>query len=119
MNNLHLPGVLFRPIYYTPFYGPGQGTELQGVQVYFTNYKKANLCDIQFYVIQELYKLYPDHDILASDSKDRLDMIDKVCGSKQIRHLLLMHHQWSDAKPYWDKDVKTFRQIAKKYYLYK
>ncbi|MCH3995308.1 MAG: DUF1343 domain-containing protein [Prevotella sp.] len=119
MNGLHLTGVLFRPIYYTPFYGPGQGKELQGVQVYFTDYEKANLCEIQFYVIQELHKLYPDHDILANGAKDRLDMIDKICGSKQIRQLLLKRHLWADAEPYWNKDVKAFRDIAKRYYLYK
>lgn len=119
MNSLRLPGVRFRPIYYTPFYGPGKGQELQGVQVYFTDYRRAQLCDTQFYILQELYKLYPSHDILAEASQNRKDMIDKVCGSKQIRQLFMKRHLWSDAKPYWDKDVDTFRQTAKKYYLYK
>lgn len=119
MNALRLPGVRFRPIYYTPFYGPGKGQELQGVQVYFTDYRRARLCDTQFYILQELYKLYPTHDILAQASQNRKDMIDKVCGSKQIRQLFMKRHLWSDAKPYWDKDVDAFRQTAKKYYLYK
>lgn len=119
MNALRLPGVRFRPIYYTPFYGSGKGQELQGVQVYFTDYRRARLCDTQFYILQELYKLYPTHDILAQASQNRKDMIDKVCGSKQIRQLFMKRHLWSDAKPYWDKDVDAFRQTAKKYYLYK
>lgn len=119
MNSLRLPGVRFRPIYYTPFYGPGKGQELQGVQVYFTDYRRARLCDTQFYILQELYKLYPTHDILVQASQNRKDMIDKVCGSKQIRQLFMKRHLWSDAKPYWDKDVDAFRQTAKKYYLYK
>ncbi len=118
MNALHLPGYAFRPIYYTPYYGPGKGKELQGVQIYFTNYKKAHLCDVQWYALQELYKLYPDHDPMGEDTK-RADMINKVCGSKKIRELFLKRHQWADAKDYWDKDVDAFRRIAKKYYLYK
>lgn len=118
MNALHLPGYAFRPIYYTPYYGPGKGKELQGVQIYFTNYKKARLCDVQWYALQELYKLYPNHDPMGEDTK-RAGMINKVCGSKNIRELFLKRHLWADAKAYWDKDVDAFRSIAKKYYLYK
>lgn len=118
MNALRLPGYAFRPIFYTPYYGPGKGKELQGVQIYITDYKKARLCDVQWYALQELYKLYPDHDPMGEDTK-RADMINKVSGSKQIRELFLRRHQWQDAKAYWDKDVDNFRTTAKKYYLYK
>lgn len=118
MNNLKLPGVIFRPIYYTPYYSVGKGKELQGVQVYFTDYRKASLCDVQWYALQELYKLYPDHDPLK-EATDRHNMFDKVCGSFEVRKLFMKRHMWEDAKPYWDKDVASFRKIAKKYHLYK
>lgn len=118
MNALHLPGYTFRPVFYTPYYGAGKGKELQGVQVYITDYAKARLCDVQWYALQELYRLWPDHDPMGEDTK-RADMINKVCGSKQIRKLFLRRHQWQDAKEYWDKDVDNFRKTAKKYYLYK
>lgn len=119
MNALRLPGVMFRPMYFTPFYAYGKGKELQGVQVYFTDYRNARLTDIQFYVLQELYALYPDHDVMAEASDNRKNMIDKVCGSKQIRRLFMLHHRWPDAKPYWDKDAEAFRKTARKYWLYK
>lgn len=118
MNNLRLPGVTFRPIYYTPYYSVGKGKELQGVQVYFTDYRKASLCDVQWYALQELYKLYPDHDPLK-EATDRHNMFDKVCGSFEVRKLFMKRHMWEDAKPYWDKDVASFRKTAKKYHLYK
>lgn len=118
MNALRLPGYTFRPICYTPYYGPGKGKELQGVQVYITDYHRASLCDVQWYALQELYRLYPNHDPMGEDTK-RWGMIDKVCGSHQIRTLFLKNHRWADAKPYWDKDVESFRSLAKKYYLYK
>ena len=118
MNNLKLPGVIFRPVYYTPYYSVGKGKELQGVQIYFTDYRKASLCDVQWYALQELYKLYPDHDPLK-EATDRHDMFDKVCGSHELRRLFMKHHMWEDARPYWDKDVASFRKTAKKYHLYK
>ena len=118
LNALNLPGVMFRPMYYTPFYAFGKGQELQGVQVYLSDYKKARLTNIQFVVLQELYKLYPDHDVLAQCTK-RHAMFDKVCGSKQIRQLFMKRHMWEDVQPYWDKDAENFKKLAKKYWLYK
>ena len=118
LNALNLPGVMFRPIYYKPFYAFGKGQDLQGVQVYLTDYLKATLSNIQFYVLQELYSLYPDHDVLAQCTK-RHGMFDKVCGSKQIRQLFMKRHKWEDVKPYWEKDAEAFKQLAKKYWLYK
>ncbi len=118
LNALNLPGVMFRPMYYKPFYAFGKGQDLQGVQVYLTDYRKATLTNIQFYVLQELYSLYPDHDVLAQCTK-RHAMFDKVCGSKQIRQLFMKRHKWEDVKPYWEKDAEAFKQLAKKYWLYK
>ena len=118
MNTLQLPGYTFRPIYYSPFYSKYKGRQLQGVQVYFTDYRKARLCDVQFYLLQELHQLYPDHDILA-EAGQRAGMFDKVCGSKKIRQLFLQRHRWSDAKAYWDKDVDKFKRLSRQYHLYK
>lgn len=118
MNALQLPGYTFRPIYYSPFYSKYKGRQLQGVQVYFTDYRKARLCDVQFYLLQELHQLYPDHDILA-EAGQRAGMFDKVCGSKKIRQLFLQRHRWSDAKAYWDKDVDKFKRLSRQYHLYK
>ena len=118
MNALRLPGYTFRPIYYSPFYSKYKGRQLQGVQVHFTNYRKARLCDVQFYILQELYKLYPNHDILKQAGQ-RAGMFDKVCGSKKIRELFLRRHRWKDVKAYWDKDVDKFKKLSRQYYLYK
>jgi uncharacterized protein YbbC (DUF1343 family) len=119
LNALQLPGVAFRPIYFSPFYTALKGQKMQGVQVYINDYKKAALCEIQFYVLQELATLYPDHDLFKSETSARLNMFDKVCGSKQIRQLFIKNHRWSDVKAYWDKDAESFRSLSKKYYLYK
>ena len=118
MNALRLPGYTFRPIYYSPFYSKYKGRQLQGVQVHFTNYRKARLCDVQFYILQELYKLYPNHDILKQAGQ-RAGMFDKVCGSKKIRELFLRRHRWKDVKAYWDKDADKFKKLSRQYYLYK
>lgn len=119
MNGLNLPGVIFRPIHLKPFYAVGQSKHLQGVQVHITNYKKAALSDIQFYIMQELAALYPDKSVFKNADNKRFEMFDKVSGSEQIRLLFAKNNRFEDIKEYWYKDVADFKKISKKYYLYK
>ena len=58
---MQLPGVIFRAIHYKPFYGTGKGENLQGVQIYITDTLDANLSLLQFYAMQVLAEMYPDH----------------------------------------------------------
>lgn len=118
LNALNLPGLSFRPIHYKPFYGTGKDTYLQGVQVHITDRDRATLSEVQFYVIQEMAALYPDHKAFANAQQSRLNMIDKVCGTSQIRKLFTQRYRWEDARDYWNKDLGKFKQLSRKYYLY-
>lgn len=119
MNQLNLPGIKFRPIHLKPFYSVGKGEHLQGVQVHVVNYKKANLSEIQFYIMQEIANLYPDKKIFDNCNKSRFNMFDKVSGSNYIREKFSQNNNWNDVKDYWNKDVADFMKLSKKYYLYK
>ena len=119
LNALQLPGVHFRPLYAKPYYSVSVGEKVEGVEVHFTDYKKAHLSEIQFYVMQEIARLYPEHDVLNNARENRFNMFDKVCGSDQIRLLFSKNMRWEDAKAYWDKDVDVFKKLSKKYYLYR
>ena len=119
LNDLHLPGLQFRPIHIKPFYSFGKGENLQGVEVYVTDRHAANLSLTQFYVMQEIARLYPDHKAMETCNPKRFSMFDKVCGSFEIRRRFSVNHSVADIIDYWNKDVETFRQASSKYYLYK
>ena len=119
LNKLNLPGVHFRPMHLKPFYSVGVGTQMQGVQVHLTDYQKANLSEIQFYVMQVIAQLYPDKAVFANANEKRVDMFDKVSGSNQIRLLFAKNNRFEDIQAYWNKDVEAFKKLSKKYYLYK
>ena len=83
------------------------------------DYEKAPLSDIQFLVMQEAARLYPDQKVFEKADKKRYRMFDLVSGSKQIRERFSKNHKWEDIRDYWYKDVESFRKLSKKYYLYK
>ena len=80
LNALNLPGVRFRPVYLQP-----GGKRQQGVQVYLLDPEKANLTAIQFHILRALMALgHKPFDVAAA----RLNMFDKVSGSKSLRRTL-------------------------------
>jgi len=119
MNKLNLEGLVFRPIYFKPFYATFKDENCQGVQIHIMDFKKAKLSEVQFYLMQELNKLNPDKAVFDHANKDRFNMFDKVSGSDQIRLRFAKQHSFADIKDYWYKDVDSYRTLAKKYFLYK
>ena len=118
MNDLHLPGLRFRPIHVTPFYAVGKGVNLQCVQIYITDKDAANLSLVQFYVMQEMARLYPEHKTFDHANQKRYNMFDKVSGSNFIREEFSKRHRVEDIIEYWNKDVDAFKRLSSKYYIY-
>lgn len=119
MNNLKLPGLKFRPLHIKPFYSDLKGKNLQGVEIYVTDKDVAPLSLTNFYVMQELARLYPDKLAFEIGDKNRYSMFDKVVGSKEIRKRFCEKYSVDDIKDYWNKDVESFTKAKAKYHLYK
>ena len=119
LNGLNIEGVMFRPIHYKPYYGAQKDVYLHGVQTYITDFDKAPLTLIQFYVLQECYKLHPDKNVFELCAPKRLDMFDKVCGTARIRETFSKTFTVESIREIWDEDVEDFKNRAKKYFLYK
>lgn len=116
LQSYKLPGVAFRPIHYRPFAGAQAGKLVAGVQVFFTDYESARLSEVQFYVMQALAKLYPDH--LPFGPNEKIGLFNKVCGTDFIHNTFAQNYRVSDILEYWRKDEEDFRILSKKYHLY-
>lgn len=117
LHSYNIRGVDFRPIYYTPFSGGRKGKLLGGIQYFYTEYDKAIITLTQFYVIQAIVELYPERSPFEHNSTSAL--FDKICGTDCVRKTFGSHYKVSDLEPLWMKDVADFRELSKKYYLYR
>ena len=118
MNDLGLEGVIFTPVAYKPFYGSHQGKYLKGVQIFITDFRKVELTYLQFYFMQVCHQLYPEHDIFAA-SENRWRMFDQVCGTDEIRKTFMKNYQFEDIRPIFEEAVQEFKDMSKKYHLYR
>ena len=118
LNALELPGVIFRPVTWRPFYGRDQGKNLHGVQVHISNYDELNLMSLQFWFMQVNNELYPDKNPLKMATEARLRMFDRVAGSGEVRRLFMERMRYEDVEAYLNKDIDSFRELSRQYYLY-
>lgn len=118
LNSLLLPGVIFRPVHFKPYYSVSQGKMVHGVQIHLIDPAKAPLTLLQFYFLQEAHKLWPDKDVFKLTDPSRLEMFDKVCGTDKIRKEFTKTWQVSSILDLWYGDIPDYRKKARRYYLY-
>ena len=118
MNALNLPGLIFRPIYYKPFYSVYKGEQIQGVQIHLMDFNAAHLTSVQFHLLEMLNRLYPEHRFFEECDPKRFHMFDIVCGTGFVREQFAKTYRWADLEEYWNKDVDAYRARSSKYYLY-
>lgn len=111
-----LEGVSFRTIWFKPFSGSQKGELVGGLQFFFTDYEKARITEVQFYVMQAVSELYPSKK--AFEVISGYGLFDKVCGTDYVRTTFGKRYKVEDIIDYWRKDEESFRELSQKYHIY-
>ena len=118
LNGKNIPGVYFRPIIYTPFYGAMQGKQVNGVQIYLLDRSEVNLVSLQLYIVQMINELYPARDVFVHSDSSRIKMFDNVMGTDAVRIALEKKVPAAVIIADWKKEVDAFVPLRNKYLLY-
>jgi len=116
LDSYALPGVAFRTIHYKPISGSLKGKLIHGVQFFFTDFERANISLLQFYVMQAVQELWPSHNPYPLKSTR---MTDIVCGTDYVRINFGKQLKAADIVDYWNKDAESFKKLSQTYYLYR
>jgi uncharacterized protein YbbC (DUF1343 family) len=60
MNGLNLPGVLFRPVYFTPTFSKFEKQQCQGVQVHVVDRNAVRTVELGLHLVKTIHDLWPD-----------------------------------------------------------
>jgi len=115
LDGYAVPGVSFRSIHYKPTSGADSGKLLHGVQYYFTDYEKAELTMVQFYVLEALHELFPPRNPFESGKNF---IFDCVCGTDCARVAFEKSFKAQDLRTVWFEKVEAFKELSKTYYMY-
>lgn len=111
LNALALPGVRFRPCHMQI-----GGKRLQGVHVVIHSPTDARLTPLQFYVMQELAAMGVN--VMNNAAAARVEMFDKVCGSRAVRRAFSKRMAAADVEALWAEGEAAWRAASEPYLLY-
>ncbi len=119
LNAYKVPGVVWRPITYKPYYFTFTNQVVQGAQLYFTDPSRAPLTAVNLYAIEALKQVGGvDAFAEAVKSKRGYGMFDKVNGTDAVRLALQAGKPAAEVVASWKAGEEAFRQARKKYLLY-
>ncbi|SFL42867.1 exo-beta-N-acetylmuramidase NamZ family protein [Pelosinus propionicus] len=114
MTALQLPGVIFRPVYFTPNFGLYQNEPCAGVQLHVID--KSTFLPVKtgislLYTIQEMSG---DRFSFTRNGKNE-SSIDLITGDDDVRKGT---YTLNELYSLWEKETNQFKAMSKKYYLY-
>lgn len=119
MNNHNLPGVVFKPVSYTPRDIPGRsinskyrGEQCNGVQIQVTTRNELRAVATGVYLIYTIHQLYPE------DFSWRRSAIDRLYGSDQLRKSIDAGKTPQEIVEQWRAGLENFTSAREKYLLY-
>jgi len=118
-NQLEMPGVLFRPSTFKPFYGVFKDQIINGAQIFYTDRDKVNLCHL---AVQILFYAYhaPGIKMFQPDSTGDSgpQAFDAIAGGDALRVALQKGSTPDEIVTSWQAGLSAFREARRPYLLY-
>ena len=119
-NDLGLPGVLFHPATWQPFYGTVFKNKVcNGVQIFYTDRNRVNLCAL---AVQILYHVYhkPGIHMFQPDPSGESgpQAFDAIAGGSALRVALESDEKPNQIVDSWQDGLDQFRRERQRYLIY-
>ena len=115
LNSLNLPGVIFSPAYFTPTFSKFKGEMCGGVCLHVRDKHTFRAVETAVAMIDTIKSMYKDKFEWRKPVNNKW-WIDLLTGSTQLRESDLPYQKLISE---WNKEASAFKEISKKFYLYK
>lgn len=107
LNALNLKGVSFRP-----YHARVNGKSMHGVEIYILDPVAAEITEIQFHILEQLPWA------VSNATASRMDMFNKVTGSKRVAAAFKKRNKAADVIEIWRTDPAGWREATEPFLLY-
>ncbi len=116
LNSYKLPGVHFRPLYFTPVFSKNEKKLCGGVEVHVLDKKKFKAVKVGWLMLYVVRRMYPnDFEVLPPYVEGRPRMLEYNTGCAYIKE---DKYEIDKLFSIIEKETKEFGKIRKKYLLY-
>jgi len=119
-NAQKMPGVVFQPFHFEPFYGRFKGEFCGGVRIVVTEIRDFRPVEVCYRIIASLMRLYPAQCSLRQPGiAEKLKMFDKINGTDRIRMMLEEGTPVEKIVAGYRPEVEAFMKKRAKYLIYR
>jgi uncharacterized protein YbbC (DUF1343 family) len=122
LNELKLPGVQFRPLFFEPAFQKHAGKICGGAQIHILDRKKFKPFKTGVGALSTIRRLYPDEPIWKNPpyEYEREKMpIDILAGTDRLRIMIDAGEALDSMEEWWQAECSAFsRQVRKQYLIY-
>jgi uncharacterized protein YbbC (DUF1343 family) len=112
-----LPGVLFRPAYFTPYASKYTGEFCRGVQVHVIDRQVLQPVALGAHILDVVRRIHPDQ--FQWTTWDGTRSIDRLTGSDRLSRALDAGQPVTDVLAAWADEARAFAAEAQAYQLYR
>ncbi|GHO76691.1 hypothetical protein KSD_44620 [Ktedonobacter sp. SOSP1-85] len=112
-----LPGVAFRPLYFTPTFSKHAQTRCGGIQVYLLDRAQIPLMELGLHLLADLRRLSPLSRTWIQGENGTY-FLDLLCGSDQVRLALEAGASVAEITANWEGGLAAFAQRRAPFLLY-
>lgn len=112
LAELSLPGVLFRPVGFTPTFSKYEGEGCEGIQVHVTDREQFEAVWTVLQILTIVKRNHPE------DFQWRESSIDRLSGSDTVRKAIDAGTPVDEILNSWKPELEEFDQLRKRYFLY-
>ena len=112
LNEKQFPGILFRPIVFTPQFSKYEGEVCNGVAIHITDKKQVSPIELTVWMLSTLSDEFPN------DFKLWEAHFDRLAGSNALRNALLVATSVEKITEEWSAGIEKFRERREPYLLY-
>lgn len=112
LNSLELPGVKFRPAFFTPAFSKYKGELCQGIQVHLLDRDLLQPVETGLRIIQKALELYPE------DFQWRRSFFDLLAGNDEVRKKLSGGMDVGELVNSWAPKLSAFKEKRLEYLIY-
>lgn len=118
LNQLDLPGVLFRRCYFTPTFWRYKDTQCGGVQVHVTDRDVYRPVETGLYLLSTLIELHPDEFEFNDPTYEERRHFDLLAGTDKLRHQLADRVPVDEIMASWEPELGKYMKEREKHLLY-
>lgn len=119
LNALGLPGVRFRPTWFTPGFSKHAGKSCGGVQLHVTDRGAFQPFRSGLAVVKALHDLYPEQFRFRADLPGAsADFFDHLAGNAWLREAIERGDSLEAMAARWQSSLRDFERLRRRYLLY-